>query len=191
MRLHRTKPLGGTLFYVPSQAGNATIRMMFDLDEPGPVVRNIGHPPCKIVTRGDTTQCVVTYDPYPQQPLAAYAANGPVDPGSSFFDNQTIHLAAGEQQVLNIRAQVTQFYATFDLEIDYIVGSASEDVHKLLVSNHGSPFRVTGMPLGARPGTVSYQEAFSDPGDGNLCSVADPHLIPLGGLSVPSCRPKN
>jgi hypothetical protein len=188
VNLHRPEPLGGTLFYVPSQAGNATIKMMFDLDEPDPIARNIGHPPCRMVTQGDTVQCVVTYDPYPQQPLAAYAGNGPVYPGGSFFDNETIHLANHEQQVLNIRAQVTHFSVTFDLEIDYIVGNASGDIRKLVVDDHGSPFRVTGMPPGAKPGTVSYQEAFSNQGTG-LCLVADPRLIPMSGLSQPSCQP--
>lgn len=187
VNLHRTEPLGGALFYVPSQAGNATIEMMFDLDEPDPIARDIGHPPCRMVTQGDTVQCVVTYDPFPQQPLAAYAANGPVDPGSLFFDNETIHLADHEQQVLSIRAQVTHFSATFDLEIDYIVGNASGDIRKLIVSDHGSPFRVTGMPSGAKPGTVSYQEAFSNQGT-SLCPVADPRLIPMSGLSGPSCQ---
>jgi hypothetical protein len=41
VRLQRARPLGGTLFYTPSQGGNATLRMMFDLDEPVPVARNI------------------------------------------------------------------------------------------------------------------------------------------------------
>jgi hypothetical protein len=188
VNLQRTKPLGGTLFYVPSQAGNATIKMMFDLDEVIPGARNIGKPPCRMVTQGDSVQCVVTYDPYPQQPLASYAGNGPAYPGSPFFENETIHLANGEQQVLNIRMQVTHYYATFDLEIDYVVGAASGDIHTKIISNHGSPFQVTGMPLGAKSGTVSYQEAFSNQ-EIDLCSVADPRLIPMSGPSQPSCQP--
>jgi hypothetical protein len=189
VHLQRTKPLGGVLFYTPSQAGNATLRMMFDLDEPVPIARNIGDPPCRQVTQGDTTQCVVTSDPYPRQPLAADAGDGPVYPGSRFFDNETIHLADHEQQVLNIRAQVTQSFAAFDLEIDYIVGNASDNIHQLVVSDHGRPFRVTGMPLGAKPGTVSYQAAYAvNGGNYSMCPVPDPRLIPLSGTQSPQCQ---
>jgi len=181
VRLQRAKPLGGTLFDTPPQAGNATLRMMFDLDEPVPIARNIGKPPCRMVTQGDTVQCVVTDDPYPQQP------GGDVDPGSPFFDNETIHLDNHEQQVLNIRAQVTQSFATFDLEIDYIVGNASGDIHQLVVSDHGQPFRVTGMSPGAKPGTVSYQAAYLvNGGNYSMCPIPDPHLIAMtAGLECP------
>lgn len=190
IHLQRAKPLDGTLFYIPSQAGNATLRMMFDLDEPVPIARNIGDPPCREVTQGDTTACVVTSDPYPQQPLAVDAGNGPVSPGSPFFDNETIHLADHEQQVLNIRAQVTQSAATFDLEIDYIVGNASDDVRQLVVTDHGQPFRVTGMPLGPKPGTVSYQAAYTvNGGNYSMCPVSTPYLIAMSDTASPQCEP--
>jgi len=139
VRLQRARPLGGTLFYTPSQGGNATLRMMFDLDEPVPVARNIDDPPCHEVTQGDTTSCVVTSDPYPQQPLAADGGGGAVYPGSPFFDNETIHLSDHEQQVINIRVQVTRSSATFDLEIDYIVGNASDSILQLVVSDYADP----------------------------------------------------
>jgi hypothetical protein len=188
VNLKRTKPLDGSLFYVPSQAGNATIKMMFDLDELNPAARNIGDPPCRVVTQGDTTQCVVTSDPYPQQPLAYYAGNGPKYPGSPFFGDETIHLDNHEQQVLDIRAQVTRFYAEFDLEIDYIAGNESGNIRHLVVSDHGSPFRVTGMPPGAKPGTVSYQTAYTTQGNYSFCTVASPHLIQFGNGRGVQCR---
>lgn len=188
VNLQRAKPLGGTLFYVPSQAGNATIKMMFDLDELNPIARNIGDPPCHVVTQGDVTQCVVTSDPYPRQPLAFYGGNGAEYPGSRFFDNETIHLDDHEQQILDIRAQVTHYYAEFDLEIDYIVGNASGDIHQLVVGDHGHPFRVTGMPLGANPETVSYQAAYNLQGNFSLCPVADPRLIRLVNDSGIQCQ---
>jgi hypothetical protein len=39
--LRRAAPLSGTLYLIPSQAGNATIKIMFDLDERVPVARQI------------------------------------------------------------------------------------------------------------------------------------------------------
>jgi hypothetical protein len=182
VRLQRAKPLGGTLFDTPPQAGTATLRMMFDLDEPVPIARNIGDPSCPTVTQGDTVHCVVTNDPYPQQP------GGDVYPGSPFFDNETIHLDDHEQQVLNIRAQATRSFAAFDVEIYYIVGNASGDIHQLVVSDHGRPFRVTGMPPGAKPGTVSYQAAYlANAGNYSMCPMPDPHLIAMTGTKFFEC----
>jgi hypothetical protein len=105
VHLQRTKPLGGTLFYIPSQGASASLSMMFDLDEAVPVARTIVHPPCH---------------------------------------------------------DITQSFATFDLEIEYVLGTASDnDVLSLIVSDHGQPFRVTGMSAGAKPGSVSYQAAYT------------------------------
>jgi hypothetical protein len=189
VRLQRTKPLGGTLFYVPSQGASASLRMMFDLDEPVPVARHISHPPCRDITQGDTVRCAVTSDPYPRQPLAADAGNGPVDPGSPFFRGETITLADHEQQVLDIRAQVTRTSATFDLDISYIVGTASTDYHQLVVSDGGQPFRVTGMPSGTKSGTVSYQAAYTVNGSNDsMCPVPDPRLIALSSTASPQCQ---
>ena len=187
--LRRTKPLGGTLFLIPPQAGNATIKMMFDLDEVNPVARTIAKPPCRMATQGDVVFCVPQLNdwPYPVQQFAGIVG-GELDGGSPFFDDETIHLAKGEQQVLYIRAQAAHFYAAFDLEFDYIVGTSSADVHKLLVTNNGQLFRVTGMPAGARPNTVSYQEAFDSQGAENLCPVSDPDLIPMGATAQIPCQ---
>jgi len=183
----RSAPLGGTLFYLPPQAGNATIKMMFDLDEVVPIARDIAQLPCHDVTQGDTVRCVVTDDPYPQQPLTAYVG-GAVSPGESFFDNESISLADHEQQVLYIRAQVTHFSATFKLEVDYTVGNDSGDVHKVIVSDQGQPFRVTGMPSGTGSGTVSYQAAFNLQENFSLCPVADPRSIPMAGAAQIACK---
>lgn len=186
--LHRSAPLGGTLFLIPPQAGNATIKMMFDLDEVNPIARDIAHPACHPVTQGDIVFCApLKRSPYPQEVFDG-TVGGELDPGSPFFDNETIHLAGGEQQVLYIRAQVAHFYATFDLEIDYIVGSSGEDVHKVIVTDHGQPFQVTAMPPGAKPDTVSYQEAFNNIGNLSLCPVADPSLVPMGVNAQIRCR---
>jgi hypothetical protein len=172
--LHRAAPLSGTLYLIPSQAGNATIRMMFDLDERIPVPRQIGS--FADPAAGD-----------PRQQLAGFIIG--VQPGNPFFDLETIHLAAGEQQVINIRIQDTRFYATFDLEINYIIGTESSAVHELIVTDNGHPFSITGIPAGRNPETAAYQEAFQLQGNFSLCQVADPDRIPLGATAPPpSCR---
>ena len=172
--LRRTAALNGTLYLIPSQAGNATIRMMFDLDERIPVARRI-----------DSSADPAASDP-PQQ-LAGFIIG--VQPGNPFFDAETIRLAANEQQVINIRMQATRFYATFDLEIDYIIGTESNAVHKLIVTDNGHPFSITGIPAGRNPGTAAYQEAFQLQGNFSLCQVSDPGRIPLGATAPPpSCR---
>ena len=157
--LHRAAPLGGTLFWIPAQAGAASIRMMFNLNELEPIARQ------------------------------AKSTDFGWEPGNPFFDSETITLAKGEQQVLAIRALVNQFYATFDLEIDYIVGSDSANIHKIIVSDHGQPFRVTGMHPGIKPNTLSYQDAFELDGNYGLCQISKPGEISTDPKSPPpSCR---
>jgi hypothetical protein len=120
----RTALQTATLYLMPSQAGNAT----FD----------------PLACQDDSTTLPGTGDP--QQQLAGFIIG--VHSGSPFFDAETIHLAYHEQQVINIRMQVTHFYATLDLKIDYIIGSESGVVHKLIVTDDGHPFAITGIPLG-------------------------------------------
>jgi hypothetical protein len=94
--------------------------------------------------------------------------------------------------VLYIRVQAARVYATFDLVLYYTVGSATGDVREVTLDDHGQPFRVTGMPLGAKPQTVSYQEAFNmvENNEGmELCPVADPSLIPMGVTAQIRCQP--
>lgn len=67
--------------------------------------------------------------------------------------------------------QITRFYAMFDLEIDYIIGTDSSVVHKLIVRDNNHPFSITGTPPGAIPGTAEYQQAFKLVGD-----LVIPHL---------------
>lgn len=157
--LHRAAPLGGTLFDIPSQAGAATIKMLFNLDELAPIARQ------------------------------AKSTDFGWEPGNPFFDSETVALARGEQQVFVIRTQVSRFYATFDLEIDYIVGSDSANVHKVIVSDHGQPFRVTGLHPGTEPNTLSYQDAFELQGNYSLCQLSKPGAISTDPKSPPpSCR---
>jgi hypothetical protein len=172
--LHRTAPLSGTLYLMPPQAGNATIRMMFDLDELNPLARQIGS--FADPGAGD-----------PQQQVAGFIHG--VQPGNPFFGAETIHLADNEQQVLNIRMQITRFYATLDLEIDYIVGTDSSVVHKLIVTDNGHPFSITGTPLGGTRGTATYQQGFQLQGNFSLCQISAPVQIPLSAtMPPPPCR---
>jgi hypothetical protein len=95
---------------------------MFDLDELSPLARQIA----RSATPGSGD---------PKQQLTF---NAGIQPGNPFFNAETIHLADNEQQVLNIRMQVTHYYATFDLEIDYITG-IDVAIHKAIVSDYADP----------------------------------------------------
>jgi hypothetical protein len=172
--LHRTAPLSGTLYLMPPQGGNATIRMMFDLDQLNPRARQIGS--SADPGAGD-----------PRQQLAGFIIG--VQPGNPFFDAETIHLADHEQQVLNIRMQITRFYATFDLEVDYITGTDSSAVHELIVTDNGHPFSITGIPPGLAPGTAGYRQAFRIQGNFSLCQISGPGQIPFSATAPPPpCR---
>ena len=112
-----------------------------------------------------------------------------VPPGNPFFNAETIHLADSEQQVINIRMQVTRFYATFNLEIDYIIGTDSGAIHKLTVTDNGHPFSITGTPPGPAQGTAAYQQAFQLQGNFSLCQVSQPGQVPLSATAPPQpCR---
>jgi hypothetical protein len=153
--VEQTPPLGGMLFNVPPQAGDATMQMIIDFDRPNPVVREI----------------LPGSDPL----------SGPKG-GRPFFDNNTISLRDREQQVLLIRAAVTWYYAAFNLQIDYRIGDESRTMQ---ISDHGQPFRVTGLHPGTEPDTLSYERAFTLQSDFSLCPVANPHRITDSGLVCP------
>jgi TIR domain len=171
--LHRTAPLSGTLYLIPSQGAEATLRMMFDLDELDPIARKIGG-----------TADPGTHDP--RQELAGFIRG--LRPGSDFFEDQTIHLRYNEQQGINLRMQITHWYATFDLEIDYYVGTSSDVLHKLILQNDGHPFSITGVPSGPTPETASYRRAYESR-NWSMCQILEPAKIPLGPTAVPPpCR---
>jgi len=171
--LRRSPPLAGTIFIVPSQAGSVTIPMMFNLDEATPVARHI------IKSANEQAQ------PDPEHMINGFI-EGP-EPGSPFFDGETITLSKAEQQVLSIRVQVAKFYAAFDLEIDYVIGKSSI-VHTMVLANHGQPFQVTGLHSGSQRNTMSYQQAFYLQNNFSLCKLANPRLIPTMLSTEPRCR---
>jgi len=146
--LARATPLKGTLFFSPPQEGSpSTLRMMFNLDEPTPVAHE------SIQNEKDG------YMP---------------KPGPPFFENSTITLNDGEQQVLMIRTKAEQHYVAFNLAIDYRIGDYNKT---LVISNHGQPFRITGMNYGSSRDIWSYQRAFNMTNDYSYCSVINPHTM--------------
>jgi hypothetical protein len=107
----------------------------------------------------------------------------PLDPksGRPFFDNVTISLRDREQQVLLIRAIVRRYYAAFKLQIDYRIGDESKIME---ITDHGQPFRVTGLNPGPEPHTLSYKRVFELQGNFSLCPVADPYRIPTNSMAA-------
>jgi hypothetical protein len=120
--------------------------------------------------------------------IAAWSGDNP-RPAEPYFDSHNILLAKGEPEVLFIRAEVERFYATFDLEIDYTVGKAIGVERRMIVTNHGQPFRVTGPNSGPRRWSVVYQHIFevNDSDPYALCEVINPHFFSLNTLGAPPC----
>ncbi len=133
--VRRARPLGGTVFLVPSQAGTPAIDMMLDFDQPDPLARHI----IGQKSGSDPDRAINEYVEGPR-------------PGGLYFDDDSIPLARGAQKVIVIRAQATKYFTSFDLEIDYITGS-SPAVNRTRVTNNGHPFQVTGF----HPGTPPYR----------------------------------
>ena len=80
--------------------------------------------------------------------------------GSSYFDNKTVSLRRGEQEVFQIRAVTERYYCQFKLKLTIVVGGKT--VYQI-VDDHGRPFRVTAS-LVASPGVnhpyAAYKAAY-------------------------------
>ncbi|MER5492307.1 hypothetical protein [Streptomyces sp. NPDC002490] len=92
--VERTEPWSGTLFSVPSQAGAPTMKMLFDMDRPHPVAREMD------------------YD----------GKTGELGPGKAFFAQRTITLKDTKQQVVILRATTEHHYVAFRLKVTYMLG---------------------------------------------------------------------
>jgi hypothetical protein len=108
--------------------------------------------------------------------------SGEPQAGRPFFANTTISLRDREQQVLVIRATATRHYTAFNLQIDYRLGDENKTMQ---ISDHGQPFRITGLRTGPEPKTLTYERAFTLQDDFSLCPVTDPHRILT--TPVPTC----
>jgi hypothetical protein len=91
--VRRTVPLSGTYVCVPSQGGPSTMNMVFDMDRPSPIARDIGS--------GGSDAGI---------------------PGRPFFGQRTITLRDTEQQVVLARAFTARHYAAFRLDVTYMLG---------------------------------------------------------------------
>jgi hypothetical protein len=96
----KSEPLTGTLFNIPIQAGDASLRMLLDLDEDRPVVRE--------VEEDDATFELKSGDPY--------------------FDANTISLNDNEQQVVVLRALTNRYFFTFRIKVTYQIGGETKDM---------------------------------------------------------------
>ena len=87
--------------------------------------------------------------------------------GSSYFDNKTVSLRRGEQEVFQIRAVTKRYYCQFKLRLTIVAGGKT--IYEI-VDDHGQPFRVTAS-LVANPGIkhpyAAYKTAY------------------LGGVAIP------
>ena len=76
--------------------------------------------------------------------------------GSSYFDNKTVSLRHGEQEVFQIRAVTKRYYCQYKLRLVVVVGGKT--VYQV-VDDHGRPFRVTAS-LVANPGVRDPYAAY-------------------------------
>lgn len=148
----RTAPLSGTLLDVPSQGGASTMNMLYDMDRPFPVARDV---------RLDAEGCAHGEE---QQGI-----------GPPFFAQRTITLHDSEQQVLIVRAVTQRHYVAFRLEADYLLGSRKK---KTVIDNDGTPFEVSGMQARGEP---AYRSVYRLQDDFSLRRVT-PEAKPPGGL---------
>ena len=109
--------------------------------------------------------------------------------GSSYFDNKTVSLRRGEQEVFQIRAVTARYYCQFKLKLTTVVGGKT--VYQI-VDDHGRPFRVSAS-LVAGPGAnhpyAAYKAAYlggvarpiNDEGKGDgLVRIKPPICRPIG-----------
>ncbi|MEV0223799.1 hypothetical protein [Streptomyces sp. NPDC050704] len=89
----REAPWSGTYFRSPSEAGSPTMSMMFDMDRPFPVAREVEF----------------------------NGGESPV-PGKPFFSQRTITLRDNEQQVVLVRVTTARYYVAFKLDVTYMLG---------------------------------------------------------------------
>ncbi|GAB3464515.1 hypothetical protein GCM10027436_76780 [Actinophytocola sediminis] len=96
--IKRADPLAGTLFYMPSQGGDESLRMLADLDE--------SHPTAREATLDDTTLEWIA--------------------GSPYFDANTISLQYAEQHVVVLRNRSKNNHVQFVVEVTYLIGGTEK-----------------------------------------------------------------
>ncbi|MEU6404221.1 hypothetical protein [Streptomyces sp. NPDC046985] len=139
----RTAPLSGSYLNVPPQGAPSTLNMLFDMDRPFPIARNVD--------------------------VDAFCADGGQQKalGPPFFGQRTITLQDKEQQVLLIRAITTEHYVAFRLEVDYMLGNEKK---KAVIDDHGKPFEVSALNL-TPDGKLGYHSVYELQSDFSLRRV--------------------
>ncbi|MYS19904.1 hypothetical protein GTW78_06525 [Streptomyces sp. SID4948] len=95
--VRKTPPLSGTYVCAPPQGGPSTMNMMFDMDRPRPIARDVG-----------------------------FGSNDEAIPGKPFFGQRTITLGDTEQQVVLARAFTAHHYVAFRLAVTYMLGATEK-----------------------------------------------------------------
>ena len=62
--------------------------------------------------------------------------------GQPYFEEKTITLQRGEQEVAIIRVTATRGFVAYALRIDYLVGTNQRDV---IIEDHGQPFKLSAV----------------------------------------------
>jgi hypothetical protein len=76
--------------------------------------------------------------------------------GRPYFEEKTITLQQGEQEVVIIQITATRGYVAYTLRIDYLVGTQQRDV---IINDHGQPFELSAVNC-IRKNVESYGQVF-------------------------------
>jgi hypothetical protein len=96
---------------------------------------------------------LIPINPTPQ----ALGVNNPdIVTSQPFFEEHTISLANGEQEVLVVQASTSCYIAGFDLAVNYMADGATRTT---TIDNDGSPSLVTAFRFN-KAGLMSYKEDF-------------------------------
>jgi hypothetical protein len=96
--INRNEALGGTLFYMPAQGGDESLRMLIDLDEQRPAARE--------AVLNETS--------------LEWESGGP------YFDSNTISLKDSEQQVVVLRVKTKRSHIIFSILVTYVIGGETK-----------------------------------------------------------------
>lgn len=127
VNVRRRPPYAGAFLDIGPEGPGETIKMFLNLDELNPRARTVT------------------------------GEEGSYEPGGLWFQDNTLFLEDGKEEALNIKARTTRDAVTFDIQIDYRIGT--EHKH-LVINDSGRQFAITPINCVAS-GRASYEEVWS------------------------------
>lgn len=101
--------------------------------------------------------------------------------GQPYFEEKTITLGRGEQEVVIMQVRATRGYVAYMLRVDYLVGTQQKSV---TLNDHGKPFQLSAVNC-PRKDIASYGQAFL----GRANSVSAARISNPTNISWGDCSP--